>query len=106
MLVTFKRGVEAGGASSAGHEDSDLERKRREAEALLQSVGITPDIPHGKPAEQACSVYCPVPQFTLWWYDGVVVTSNFTVWLGFRHHRLLHHTSHHTWTCKTVMYAT
>uniref|UniRef100_A0A8D3DTF9 Dynein cytoplasmic 1 intermediate chain 2 n=1 Tax=Scophthalmus maximus TaxID=52904 RepID=A0A8D3DTF9_SCOMX len=26
--------------------DSDLERKRREAEALLQSVGITPDIPH------------------------------------------------------------
>uniref|UniRef100_A0AAX7UGH8 Dynein, cytoplasmic 1, intermediate chain 2b n=1 Tax=Astatotilapia calliptera TaxID=8154 RepID=A0AAX7UGH8_ASTCA len=31
-----------------GHEDSDLERKRREAEALLQSVGITPDVPHGK----------------------------------------------------------
>lgn len=31
-----------------GNEDSDLERKRREAEALLQSVGITPDIPHGK----------------------------------------------------------
>uniref|UniRef100_A0A3Q2VNA9 Dynein, cytoplasmic 1, intermediate chain 2b n=1 Tax=Haplochromis burtoni TaxID=8153 RepID=A0A3Q2VNA9_HAPBU len=29
-----------------GHEDSDLERKRREAEALLQSVGITPDVPH------------------------------------------------------------
>uniref|UniRef100_A0A668ANT7 Dynein cytoplasmic 1 intermediate chain 2 n=1 Tax=Myripristis murdjan TaxID=586833 RepID=A0A668ANT7_9TELE len=28
------------------HEDTDLERKRREAEALLQSVGITPDIPH------------------------------------------------------------
>lgn len=43
-----KRGVEAGGGSSVGHEDSDLERKRREAEALLQSVGITPDIPHGK----------------------------------------------------------
>ncbi|KAK2822241.1 hypothetical protein Q5P01_022306 [Channa striata] len=37
-----KRGMEAGG----GHEDSDLERKRREAEALLQSVGITPDVPH------------------------------------------------------------
>ncbi|XP_024129435.1 dynein, cytoplasmic 1, intermediate chain 2a isoform X2 [Oryzias melastigma] len=36
--------AEAG--SSVGHEDSDLERKRREAEALLQSVGITPDIPH------------------------------------------------------------
>ncbi|CAK6952383.1 Cytoplasmic dynein 1 intermediate chain 2 [Scomber scombrus] len=41
-----KRGVEAGGGSSGGHEDSDLERKRREAEALLQSVGITPDMPH------------------------------------------------------------
>lgn len=51
MLVTLKRGVESGGASSAGHEDSDLERKRREAEALLQSVGITPDISHGKPAK-------------------------------------------------------
>uniref|UniRef100_A0A672IU68 Cytoplasmic dynein 1 intermediate chain 2-like n=1 Tax=Salarias fasciatus TaxID=181472 RepID=A0A672IU68_SALFA len=38
------RKCEAGGSS--GHEDSDLERKRREAEALLQSVGITPDIPH------------------------------------------------------------
>ncbi|XP_067331529.1 dynein, cytoplasmic 1, intermediate chain 2a-like isoform X2 [Channa argus] len=37
-----KRGMEVGG----GHEDSDLERKRREAEALLQSVGITPDVSH------------------------------------------------------------
>ncbi|KAI4810110.1 hypothetical protein KUCAC02_018957 [Chaenocephalus aceratus] len=36
-----KRGGEAG-----GHDDSDLERKRREAEMLLQSVGITPDISH------------------------------------------------------------
>uniref|UniRef100_A0A3Q2YXF3 Dynein, cytoplasmic 1, intermediate chain 2b n=1 Tax=Hippocampus comes TaxID=109280 RepID=A0A3Q2YXF3_HIPCM len=35
-----KRAVEAGG------EDSDLEKKRKEAEALLQSVGITPDIQH------------------------------------------------------------
>ncbi|KAL4635842.1 cytoplasmic dynein 1 intermediate chain 2-like isoform X2 [Arapaima gigas] len=26
-------------------DDSDLERKRREAEALLQSMGITPDVP-------------------------------------------------------------
>uniref|UniRef100_A0A7N6B0W1 Dynein, cytoplasmic 1, intermediate chain 2b n=1 Tax=Anabas testudineus TaxID=64144 RepID=A0A7N6B0W1_ANATE len=41
-----KKKKDAGGGS--GHEDSDLERKRREAEALLQSVGITPDIPHGK----------------------------------------------------------
>uniref|UniRef100_A0AAQ6IJQ9 Dynein, cytoplasmic 1, intermediate chain 2b n=1 Tax=Anabas testudineus TaxID=64144 RepID=A0AAQ6IJQ9_ANATE len=39
-----KKKKDAGGGS--GHEDSDLERKRREAEALLQSVGITPDIPH------------------------------------------------------------
>lgn len=48
LQVDSKRGVETGGGSSVGHEDSDLERKRREAEALLQSVGITPDIPHGK----------------------------------------------------------
>uniref|UniRef100_H3BWS9 Dynein cytoplasmic 1 intermediate chain 2 n=1 Tax=Tetraodon nigroviridis TaxID=99883 RepID=H3BWS9_TETNG len=46
ILMFSQRGVESGGASSAAHEDSDLERKRREAEALLQSVGITPDIPH------------------------------------------------------------
>ncbi|XP_038127078.1 dynein, cytoplasmic 1, intermediate chain 2a-like isoform X2 [Cyprinodon tularosa] len=38
-----KRGAEGG---PVGSEDSDLERKRREAEALLQSVGITPDVPH------------------------------------------------------------
>lgn len=48
LQVDSKRGGETGGGSSVGHEDSDLERKRREAEALLQSVGITPDIPHGK----------------------------------------------------------
>lgn len=29
--------------ASIQQEDSDLEKKRREAEALLQSVGITPD---------------------------------------------------------------
>uniref|UniRef100_A0A7N5ZY78 Dynein, cytoplasmic 1, intermediate chain 2a n=1 Tax=Anabas testudineus TaxID=64144 RepID=A0A7N5ZY78_ANATE len=29
-------------------DDSDLEKKRREAEALLQSMGITPDAPVGK----------------------------------------------------------
>uniref|UniRef100_A0A8D2ZTD3 Dynein cytoplasmic 1 intermediate chain 2 n=1 Tax=Scophthalmus maximus TaxID=52904 RepID=A0A8D2ZTD3_SCOMX len=33
-----KKKKDAGGGSSVGHEDSDLERKRREAEALLQSV--------------------------------------------------------------------
>ncbi|XP_061652559.1 cytoplasmic dynein 1 intermediate chain 2-like isoform X4 [Phyllopteryx taeniolatus] len=33
-------------AVDAGAEDSDLEKKRKEAEALLQSVGITPDIQH------------------------------------------------------------
>lgn len=52
--VDSKRGVETGGGSSVGREDSDLERKRREAEALLQSVGITPDIPHGKHTVSAC----------------------------------------------------
>ncbi|XP_061776915.1 dynein, cytoplasmic 1, intermediate chain 2a-like isoform X2 [Nerophis ophidion] len=31
------------------HEDSDLERKRKEAEAMLQSVGITSDITHAQP---------------------------------------------------------
>ncbi|XP_068196217.1 dynein, cytoplasmic 1, intermediate chain 2a-like isoform X1 [Antennarius striatus] len=59
-----KRGAEAGGAS-AGHEDSDLERKRREAEALLQSVGITPDIPHAQAlrvvTEDTCLFHYLVP---------------------------------------------
>ncbi|KAJ3595299.1 hypothetical protein NHX12_004603 [Muraenolepis orangiensis] len=35
-----------GDAKRGSEDDSDLDRKRREAEALLQSVGITPDIPH------------------------------------------------------------
>ncbi|XP_069562155.1 cytoplasmic dynein 1 intermediate chain 2-like isoform X3 [Brachyistius frenatus] len=60
-----KRGGEAGGGSSVGHEDSDLERKRREAEALLQSVGITPDIPHAQPlrvvTEDTCLFHYLVP---------------------------------------------
>ena len=42
---------------------------------------------------QDFTVYCPIPEFSLWRYDGFVVTSNFTVWLGFRHQHLLHHTS-------------
>lgn len=29
-------------------DDSDLEKKRREADALLQSMGITPDVPVGR----------------------------------------------------------
>lgn len=29
-------------------DDSDLEKKRREAEALLQSMGITSDVPVGR----------------------------------------------------------
>uniref|UniRef100_A0AAV2JQ93 Uncharacterized protein n=2 Tax=Knipowitschia caucasica TaxID=637954 RepID=A0AAV2JQ93_KNICA len=42
-----KKDVDSKRASEgSGHEDSDLERKRREADALLQSVGITPDISH------------------------------------------------------------
>uniref|UniRef100_A0A3Q4I0B6 Dynein, cytoplasmic 1, intermediate chain 2b n=1 Tax=Neolamprologus brichardi TaxID=32507 RepID=A0A3Q4I0B6_NEOBR len=48
-----------------GHEDSDLERKRREAEALLQSVGITPDVPHAQPlrvvTEDTCLFHYLVP---------------------------------------------
>uniref|UniRef100_A0A8C4YXU7 Dynein cytoplasmic 1 intermediate chain 2 n=1 Tax=Gadus morhua TaxID=8049 RepID=A0A8C4YXU7_GADMO len=40
------RGADGSGGPAA--EDSDLDRKRREAEALLQSVGITPDLAHGK----------------------------------------------------------
>ncbi|XP_056452400.1 dynein, cytoplasmic 1, intermediate chain 2a isoform X3 [Gadus chalcogrammus] len=39
-----KRGADGSGGPAA--EDSDLDRKRREAEALLQSVGITPDLAH------------------------------------------------------------
>ncbi|XP_058486861.1 dynein, cytoplasmic 1, intermediate chain 2a-like isoform X1 [Solea solea] len=60
-----KRGAESGGGGSGGHEDSDLERKRREAEALLQSVGITPDIQHAHPlrvvTEDTCVFHYLVP---------------------------------------------
>ncbi|XP_041658872.1 cytoplasmic dynein 1 intermediate chain 2-like isoform X3 [Cheilinus undulatus] len=60
-----KRVVESGGGSSTGHEDSDLERKRREAEALLQSVGINPDMPHAQPlrvvTEDTCLFHYLVP---------------------------------------------
>ncbi|KAM8850897.1 cytoplasmic dynein 1 intermediate chain 2-like isoform 3-T3 [Spinachia spinachia] len=60
-----KRGAEAAGGSSGGHEDSDLERKRREAEALLQSVGIAPDIHHAQPlrivTEDTCLFHYLVP---------------------------------------------
>lgn len=70
--VILKRGVETGGASSAGREDSDLERKRREAEALLQSVGITPDVPHGKPTStfKKSQFTAPTPWIyclVVWW---------------------------------------
>lgn len=53
--------MEAG--SGSGHEDSDLERKRREAEALLQSVGITPDITHGNNIRSGCMhvLLCFIP---------------------------------------------
>lgn len=34
--------------ASPPQDDSDLERKRREAEALLQSMGITPDSAMGE----------------------------------------------------------
>ncbi|XP_061834687.1 dynein, cytoplasmic 1, intermediate chain 2a-like isoform X2 [Nerophis lumbriciformis] len=52
-----KRGVD--------HEDSDLERKRKEAEAMLQSVGITSDITHAQPlrvvTEDTCLFHYLVP---------------------------------------------
>lgn len=35
-------------AAVAVQEESDLEKKRREAEALLQSMGLTTDSPIGK----------------------------------------------------------
>lgn len=54
----LRRGAEAGSGGAVGHEDSDLERKRREAEALLQSVGITPDIPHGKQLYTQMACFC------------------------------------------------
>ncbi|MEQ2217314.1 hypothetical protein XENOCAPTIV_004850 [Xenoophorus captivus] len=57
-----KRGAEGG---PVGSEDSDLERKRREAEALLQSVGITPDVAHAQPlrvvTEDTCLFHYLVP---------------------------------------------
>lgn len=95
--------METGGGSSVGHEDSDLERKRREAEALLQSVGITPDIPHGKLAAAAGSCAHRPPllvlhlslDFLLVSADGFAVrvrvrvclnvTSNCAVQLGVHH---------------------
>uniref|UniRef100_A0AAX7SUL8 Dynein, cytoplasmic 1, intermediate chain 2b n=1 Tax=Astatotilapia calliptera TaxID=8154 RepID=A0AAX7SUL8_ASTCA len=55
-----KKDLFAMGGSSAGHEDSDLERKRREAEALLQSVGITPD-PLRVVTEDTCLFHYLVP---------------------------------------------
>ncbi|XP_061776914.1 dynein, cytoplasmic 1, intermediate chain 2a-like isoform X1 [Nerophis ophidion] len=38
--------VQGDSKRAVDHEDSDLERKRKEAEAMLQSVGITSDITH------------------------------------------------------------
>uniref|UniRef100_A0A8C4GQY0 Dynein cytoplasmic 1 intermediate chain 2 n=1 Tax=Dicentrarchus labrax TaxID=13489 RepID=A0A8C4GQY0_DICLA len=65
-----KKKKDAGGGSS---EDSDLERKRREAEALLQSVGITPDIHHGKHATPAC--FCSSCSPSLIFHHFLVVCS-------------------------------
>ncbi|KAM3865981.1 dynein, cytoplasmic 1, intermediate chain 2a-like [Diretmus argenteus] len=60
-----KRGGESSSGGSTGHDDSDLERKRREAEALLQSVGINPDMPHAQPlriiTEDTCLFHYLVP---------------------------------------------
>ncbi|XP_030219418.1 cytoplasmic dynein 1 intermediate chain 2 isoform X5 [Gadus morhua] len=58
-----KRGADGSGGPAA--EDSDLDRKRREAEALLQSVGITPDLAHAEPlriiTEDTCLFHYLVP---------------------------------------------
>uniref|UniRef100_A0A8C5AR85 Dynein cytoplasmic 1 intermediate chain 2 n=1 Tax=Gadus morhua TaxID=8049 RepID=A0A8C5AR85_GADMO len=57
------RGADGSGGPAA--EDSDLDRKRREAEALLQSVGITPDLAHAEPlriiTEDTCLFHYLVP---------------------------------------------
>ncbi|CAL8372056.1 unnamed protein product [Boreogadus saida] len=39
--------------AEAAPQDSDLDRKRRETEALLQSIGISPEPPLGSPAHPA-----------------------------------------------------
>ncbi|XP_006636574.1 dynein, cytoplasmic 1, intermediate chain 2a isoform X1 [Lepisosteus oculatus] len=39
-------------------DDSDLEKKRREAEALLQSMGITPDVPVAQPLRVVTADTC------------------------------------------------
>lgn len=50
----------------APQDDSDLEKKRREAEVLLQSMGITPEAPvgeswwHGWGCVQEGSLICPL----------------------------------------------
>uniref|UniRef100_A0A3P9IEY2 Dynein, cytoplasmic 1, intermediate chain 2b n=1 Tax=Oryzias latipes TaxID=8090 RepID=A0A3P9IEY2_ORYLA len=60
-----KRKEEEKKKKDVSENDSDLERKRREAEALLQSVGITPDIPHVQPlrvvTEDTCLFHYLVP---------------------------------------------
>uniref|UniRef100_A0A8C6PZ24 Dynein, cytoplasmic 1, intermediate chain 2b n=1 Tax=Nothobranchius furzeri TaxID=105023 RepID=A0A8C6PZ24_NOTFU len=60
-----KRKEEEKKKKDVSQTDSDLERKRREAEALLQSVGITPDIPHAQPlrvvTEDTCLFHYLVP---------------------------------------------
>ncbi|XP_057714053.1 dynein, cytoplasmic 1, intermediate chain 2a-like isoform X2 [Corythoichthys intestinalis] len=52
-------------AVDVGADDSDLEKKRKEAEALLQSVGITPDVQHAQPlrvvTEDTCLFHYLVP---------------------------------------------
>lgn len=49
-------------------DDSDLEKKRREAEALLQSMGIAPDVPtgmsHFTPSSYVISAVNPWPRFS------------------------------------------
>ncbi|XP_034146041.1 cytoplasmic dynein 1 intermediate chain 2 isoform X4 [Esox lucius] len=59
-----KRGGEGGGPG-APEDSSDLEKKRREAEALLQSMGIAPDVSNAQPlrvlTEDTCLFHYLVP---------------------------------------------
>lgn len=65
-------------------EDSDLDRKRRETEALLQSIGISPEPPlgtsHSRPPNNTWILWCPfnscpaiLRPAKLWCTDGKLI---------------------------------
>lgn len=47
FFFTYPEQTESQQKTEATPEDSDLDRKRRETEALLQSIGISPEPPLG-----------------------------------------------------------